>query len=294
MWSLRDLPQSKSIDVRQELVDFHDRHYRAPAMNLVVLGNHSLDELQEMVLSSFSEVAGEGKAGQKGVSSGIAAGTLPKESAAVAAAGLPFDSSALGKAFRIQPVKDMHRLSVTWQLGEQNRCVCWPHTILCFASLILDLMPNVLCRMWLGGASARATVGRSGGVEVKSSGGRFPIKPEVVRGFKRWLAVGYTPFLLARTISFNCHLAVVSFPNIEARRQSGGWSGHGFNINQYFTVRLRFLRLSHPSRIPYFLPHAMFASQDRFSEVPGLVSRSDRMPSISRLAYFEWFCAVRF
>lgn len=129
MRSLRDEPATKGIDVRQQLKDFHDRHYRAPAMQLVVLGGQSLDELQEMVVESFSGVAaaemvvaatGEGGRGGK-LDTEKKGGFGMVASAAVAAAGLPFDSSALGKAYRIQPVKDIHRLNVTWQLGEQLR-----------------------------------------------------------------------------------------------------------------------------------------------------------------------------
>lgn len=134
MWSLRDEPQSKGVDVRQELIDFHAKHYCAPAMQLVVLGGQSLDELQDLVVESFSGVAaggpssagsggdGGGTGGGAGSGGGTTAG-LPAESAALAAAGLPFEASALGRAFRIQPVKDSHRLHVTWQLGEQHRCV---------------------------------------------------------------------------------------------------------------------------------------------------------------------------
>lgn len=122
------MPESKGVDVRRELVDFHARHYRAPAMQLVVLGGHTLDELQAMVVDSFSGVA-EGVAEEKeeevssGKEAGVMAGVLPKEVAAVAAAGMPFEECSLGRAFRIQPVKDVHRLQVTWQLREQLRCV---------------------------------------------------------------------------------------------------------------------------------------------------------------------------
>lgn len=93
-------------------------------MQLVVQGGQALDELQALVLSSFSDIAaaaGGGDAGKTKV--GERGGGLPEEAAAVAAAGLPFDDAgALGRAFRVQPVKDVHRLHVTWQLGEQHRC----------------------------------------------------------------------------------------------------------------------------------------------------------------------------
>lgn len=100
-------------------------------MQLVVLGGQTLDELQKMVIGSFSGVAGAAAMAaeeERALSGTEAAGgqgrLFPKESAAVAAAGLPFDASALGRAFRMQPVKDIHRLHVTWQLGEQQRCYC--------------------------------------------------------------------------------------------------------------------------------------------------------------------------
>ena len=83
-----------------------------------------------MVVESFSAVsAGSGVQNQGGggkeKSSGeeVRAKELSRESAAVAAAGMPFDANALGKAFRLQPVKDVHRLHVTWQLREQHRYV---------------------------------------------------------------------------------------------------------------------------------------------------------------------------
>ncbi|CAN0558548.1 unnamed protein product, partial [Laminaria digitata] len=115
----RDQPKAKGSDVRQQLKEFHSRHYRAPAMQLVVLGGQSLDELQEMVVESFSGVASA--AATMAAAAAAAAAVVGSPSAVVAAAGLPFDSSALGRVFRIQPVNDIHRLNVTWQLGEQLR-----------------------------------------------------------------------------------------------------------------------------------------------------------------------------
>lgn len=125
MWSLKDLPRSNGVDVRKELVKFHKDHYRASAMQLVVLGGQSLDELQDMVIESFSEVSAESTGEHEGVPGcdGQRGGKgLPKEMTAIATAGMPFDTSVLGMAFRLQPVKDRHRLHVTWQITEQNRC----------------------------------------------------------------------------------------------------------------------------------------------------------------------------
>lgn len=96
-------------------------------MQLVVLGAQSLDELQAMVVRSFSAVAAGVPAGQR-VSKPVAPmkdttglAELPPEAVAIAAAGMPFADSSLGKIYFIQPVKDVHRLHVTWQLEEQLR-----------------------------------------------------------------------------------------------------------------------------------------------------------------------------
>lgn len=144
LYSLRDEPLSKGVDVRQELIDFHAKHYRAPAMQLVVLGGQSLDELQALVVSSFSGVAcGGGGVGDGG-------GGLPEEAAALAAAGLPFDAGALGRVFRVQPVKDVHRLHVTWQLRENHR---WGirrdlRVCVCMCVCIVLCMLRVVCMFW--------------------------------------------------------------------------------------------------------------------------------------------------
>lgn len=144
-------------------------------MQLVVLGGQTLDELQHMVVESFSQVAAaaeaspggcptppsrvsvgadgssSGSGGQAGREEGAAVG-LPAEATALAAAGMPLDSSCLGRLFRVQPVRDTHRLHVSWQLGEQLRCVLY----LCvqgkgrgtFDGVLLVLF---LCAVWYDG-----------------------------------------------------------------------------------------------------------------------------------------------
>ncbi len=52
--SLMTAPQSKGVDVAQSLIEFHQRYYKAPLMQLCVLGTQKLDELQEMVCRYFS------------------------------------------------------------------------------------------------------------------------------------------------------------------------------------------------------------------------------------------------
>ncbi len=57
--SLMTVPHSKGVDVTSSLRDFHRRYYKAPLMQLCVLGTQSLDELQEMVCRLFSGMCPE-------------------------------------------------------------------------------------------------------------------------------------------------------------------------------------------------------------------------------------------
>jgi insulysin len=54
--TLKILPEAKGIDVRQAFLQFHEKHYSANRMKLVVLGRESLDTLQEWVADLFAGV----------------------------------------------------------------------------------------------------------------------------------------------------------------------------------------------------------------------------------------------
>ncbi|CAG2168148.1 unnamed protein product [Oppiella nova] len=54
--SLKEIPYAKGIDVRQELLSFHERWYSANIMSLVVLGKECIQELQELVIPMFSGI----------------------------------------------------------------------------------------------------------------------------------------------------------------------------------------------------------------------------------------------
>jgi len=96
-------------------------------MNLVVIGGYSLDELQEQVIKSFSEIPPNPR-----VESPFA--LTSKEPNAVYPRtwediiirppmkkyGMPFATSSLGKVYRMNPVKDRHSLTVTWQIPPQQ------------------------------------------------------------------------------------------------------------------------------------------------------------------------------
>ena len=54
--TLRDEPRKRGVDIREEFMQFHNKHYSANLMKLVVLGRESLDELESWVGDLFAGV----------------------------------------------------------------------------------------------------------------------------------------------------------------------------------------------------------------------------------------------
>lgn len=54
--TLRDEPRKRGVDIRQEFIQFHNKHYSANRMKLVVLGRESLDDLESWVEILFAGV----------------------------------------------------------------------------------------------------------------------------------------------------------------------------------------------------------------------------------------------
>ena len=54
--TLRDEPRKRGVKIRAEFIAFHDKHYSANRMKLVVLGREPLDQLEEWVVDLFSNV----------------------------------------------------------------------------------------------------------------------------------------------------------------------------------------------------------------------------------------------
>ncbi|PWZ00255.1 hypothetical protein BCV70DRAFT_206508 [Testicularia cyperi] len=59
--TLWENPKSKGLDVRDELLKFHDQYYSANVMKLVVLGREDLDQLTSWVIDKFSGVRNTGR-----------------------------------------------------------------------------------------------------------------------------------------------------------------------------------------------------------------------------------------
>ncbi|KAL5340647.1 Metalloenzyme, LuxS/M16 peptidase-like protein [Aspergillus crustosus] len=54
--TLKEEPQKRGVDIRNEFINFYEKHYSANRMKLVVLGRESLDELEQWVSELFAGV----------------------------------------------------------------------------------------------------------------------------------------------------------------------------------------------------------------------------------------------
>ncbi|KAL8568009.1 hypothetical protein ACOMHN_029184 [Nucella lapillus] len=97
--SLMTEPTAKGIDVREQLLQFHNRYYSSNIMGLSVLGRESLDELTEMVVPLFGGV--ENKQAE-----------VPEWKDA------PFGPEHKQKTTKAVPVKDTRGLGVTWSIPD--------------------------------------------------------------------------------------------------------------------------------------------------------------------------------
>lgn len=54
--TLKENPEKQGLNIRDELLKFHDKYYSANIMKLVVLGKEPLDQLSQWVIEKFSTV----------------------------------------------------------------------------------------------------------------------------------------------------------------------------------------------------------------------------------------------
>ncbi|XP_033632870.1 insulin-degrading enzyme-like [Asterias rubens] len=97
--TLLTIPAEKDIDVRKELLNFHDTYYSSNIMGLAVLGRESLDDLAEMVVPLFSEV--ENKK--------VTPPEWPQH---------PFTEDQMKVKCNVVPVKDIRQLNVTFPIPD--------------------------------------------------------------------------------------------------------------------------------------------------------------------------------
>ena len=54
--TLKELPEKRGVNVRDEFMKFHARYYSANTMKLVVLGRENLDTLEKWAVELFEDV----------------------------------------------------------------------------------------------------------------------------------------------------------------------------------------------------------------------------------------------
>ncbi|KAJ3126641.1 Insulinase (Peptidase M16) [Nowakowskiella sp. JEL0407] len=99
--TLKENPAKLEIDVRSELLKFHDMYYSSNIMKLVILGKEPLDTLEEWAVSKFTNVANK---------------NIPIPSSLFT--GHPLSENELGKFIFVKPVKDLRRLDLTWKFPD--------------------------------------------------------------------------------------------------------------------------------------------------------------------------------
>jgi insulysin len=131
MKSLQEVPAAAGVDVRAELKRFHAQYYCAQMMQLVVLGTHSLDDLQSMVVRCFSAVRSSPSIDNSNstTTSDAPSPTVKKETVdGRCAMSLSFESAGMMMLptlpqpllYRLRPVRDIHRLYMTWGIPPQH------------------------------------------------------------------------------------------------------------------------------------------------------------------------------
>ncbi|KAG5462150.1 MAG: Metalloenzyme, LuxS/M16 peptidase-like protein [Olpidium bornovanus] len=99
--TLKESPEKFGLDIRNELLKFHGRHYSANIMRLVVLGRESVDELTKSVVEKFGSI----------VNKDVAVPSWP---------GSPWGNEEALRLIRVRPVKDMRLLEIAWPYPDQE------------------------------------------------------------------------------------------------------------------------------------------------------------------------------
>ncbi|XP_036326734.1 insulin-degrading enzyme-like [Rhagoletis pomonella] len=97
--TLHDIPKSKNIDVREELLKFHKKWYSSNIMSLAVLGKESLNDLEDMVIEKFSTIENKN----------VEIPTFPPE---------PFAEDKYAQKTYIVPIKDLRSLTISFTTAD--------------------------------------------------------------------------------------------------------------------------------------------------------------------------------
>jgi insulysin len=98
-YTLKENTAAEGINLREKLLEFHDKYYSANQMTLAVCGKEDLDTLQKMVVSRFSSVPNTNR---------------PTPEVAWQGKILPFDSEAYKTIYNVVPVADSKDIYLAW------------------------------------------------------------------------------------------------------------------------------------------------------------------------------------
>lgn len=100
--TLRDEPKARGVNIREEFIGFHNKHYSANRMKLVVLGKEPLDELEEWVGDLFAKVHNK---------------DLPKNTWD---AEQPYSKNELMTQVYAKPVMDQRKVDITFPYVDED------------------------------------------------------------------------------------------------------------------------------------------------------------------------------
>lgn len=100
---LKTVPEASGINVRDKFIEFHNKHYSANRMKLVVLGREPLNDLQKWVVELFSPVVNK---------------NLPTNRWTTE---VPFRESELGIQWFAKPVMDSRELNLNFPFIDEEK-----------------------------------------------------------------------------------------------------------------------------------------------------------------------------
>ncbi|XP_015174662.1 PREDICTED: insulin-degrading enzyme isoform X1 [Polistes dominula] len=100
--TLDTIPKKKGINVRERLLEFHNKYYSSNIMSLCILGKESLEELERIVVNLFSEVKN-------------------KEIEIPVWSEEPFTENDLANIWYIVPIKDTRSLNMIFPIPDLRK-----------------------------------------------------------------------------------------------------------------------------------------------------------------------------
>src|SRR5437016_2878532 len=90
-------PKERGVNIRDELLKFHESFYSSNGMTAALIGRETLDELQDMAVSLFSDIPNKH----------IPIPSWTKN---------PYGPLQLGKQLQVVPIKELRGLNVTFPI----------------------------------------------------------------------------------------------------------------------------------------------------------------------------------